>query len=139
MKNLLICAFLILTLSAAVSCSGGADAVTAPVPAPKDTVSNAGNGTSIPGFWQVVVDTDQETICVVDIRTSDLIINVLGFLEPPALSNMTIDFDTLFIDSDSQTISVDVILRHPLASPEFKGFDVRGVVFGPWLANYDGL
>jgi hypothetical protein len=87
----------------------------------------------------VVADSATGTLEVTDLRTSEAMINVLSFLEPPPLSGMTIDFNTLYIDFANGTVSVDVILSHPIPDPVFMGFDVRGVVFGPKLTNADGL
>ena len=64
--------------------------------APRDS-SGIGQ-TGLVGLWQVAIDLNNQTIEAVPARTSDLMLNVLGFMEPPALDKMTIDFDTLVID-----------------------------------------
>jgi len=102
-------------------------------------LSISGGTTACLGFWQVTVDKDAGTIEAVDMRSSDLILNVLSFLEPPAMKGMTVDFGTLNIDEPGKIIEVDIILTHPIPDPVFMGFDVRGVVFGPEVANADGL
>jgi hypothetical protein len=93
--------------------------------------------TSMLGLWEVTIDKEAGTIEAVDMRTSSLIINVLGFLEPPPLTGMTIDFGTLVLDDP--IVEVDVIVSHPLPDAIFTGFDVRGVVFGPEVEFADGL
>jgi len=122
-----------------IGCSSGGSNIENIV-APDDNDEKLGveaNGiTSIFGLWQVSIDKNAGTIDAVDLRTSDLIINVLGFLEPPPLKGLTIDFATLVINDP--IIEVDVILTHPIPDPQFMGFDVRGVVFGPRVANADG-
>jgi len=91
------------------------------------------------GFWQVSIDQETGRCDVVDLRSSELMLNVLGFLEPPVLEGMSINFDTLTIDEAHKIIEVDVILTHPITDAMFMGFDVRGVVFGPKVINADGL
>jgi len=85
------------------------------------------------GAWQVVADRGTGEVSITQLRQSDLALNVLGFLEAVPLTNLTINFDTLVIDFENNYIGADVILEHPLETPEgvFHGFDVRGVVFGP--------
>jgi len=141
----------------AVGCSGGGssiDGLVAPIDdnqinrvqnpgvgAAGNSVQNsfaeANGNTSLLGIWQVVIDKHTGAIDVIDLRSSDLVINVLGFLEPPALKGMTIDFSTLVLADP--IVEVDVILTHPIPDPVFMGFDVRGVVFGPEVKNCDGL
>jgi len=121
----------------AVSCSSGTGDAVAPTTGDKAPVTLHTGNTSCIGFWQVEIDEESSTINAVDMRSSDLIIDVLGFLEPPALKGLTIDFATLKIADP--VIEVDVILTHPIPDPTFTGFDVRGVVFGPRVTNADGL
>ncbi len=74
-------------------------------------------------------------------RQADLALNVLGFLEPPALVNLSIDFNALEFDAPNKYIGVDVILTRHFINNEkvFTGFDVKGIVFGPAVENADGL
>lgn len=126
-----------LTFAFVVGCSGGADDTPlTPTDEGRTAVENP-DGTACMGFWQVVIDKASGDIDIADLRAADAIINVLGFVEPPALKGMTIDFGTLEIADP--IIEVDVILTHPIPDAVFMGFDVRGVVFGPEVANADGL
>jgi hypothetical protein len=128
----------IIALVFCISCSGNP---AAPVTSADDQqiVKVSSGETACLGLWQVAIDKDTESIDITELRTGDKIINVLGFLEPPALSKMTIDFDSLFIDAP--IIEVDVVINHPFHPiyNQFTGFDIRGVVFGPELTNADGL
>jgi len=126
------------SLACIIGCSGNSSNTTVPTVETMNTVGSNGH-TSCLGLWQVVIDKYTEKVDVVDMRSSDLILNVLGFLEPPALSGMTINFTTLHIDADNKVVNVDVVLKHPINDPVFMGFDVRGVVFGPEVTNADGL
>jgi len=134
--------FLAIILLFSVSCSGGDRNPGEPPMAASPVLPEAdiapGNTTCL-GIWQVMINQEAGTIEAVDMRSSDLIINVLRFLEPPAMSGMKIDFSTLNIDAAHKKVEVDVILAHPIPDPAFMGFDVRGVVFGPKVTNADGL
>ncbi len=129
----------ILTLVFAISCSGGNGNVTAPGPIDRDVVSDAQGGTLCMGLWQVVADKATGNVDVVQLRSADKVVNVLGFMEPPPLTSMDLDWDDLFIDWDNDLIDVGVILSHPIPDDVFTGFDVRGICFGPEVTNADGL
>ncbi len=122
-------------------CSGGAGIAPAPVEEPAKQADEQTGTTGIWGMFEVGVDVNAGKVELTRLREADLALNVLGFMEPPALVNMTIDFDTLQIVEEENYIGVDVILKHPFVTEEhvFNGFDVKGIVFGPWLGNADGL
>lgn len=129
----------ILTLSLIVNgCSGSTTplepAVDGPALMPQEGHQG---GTMLWGAWDVAIDTETEAVEITELRTANDSLNVLGFLEPPPLSNMTIS--NLNILPAQNKVTVDVSLTHPfLASGKFTGFDVKGVVFGPDLVNADG-
>ncbi len=132
----------LMMLSMLAGCSGGGDPVASPPPQEPAARADAHNGTTgLWGSYEVSVDLNTGGVDLVKLREADLALNVLGFMEPPALLNMTIDFDSLQIDDVNEYIGVDVILKHPFVTPDavFNGFDVKGIVFGPWLGNADGL
>jgi hypothetical protein len=124
-----------LTIALVIGCSsGGGGDVTLPTvdkPAAADHI-----GTYSWGSYQVVIDKATQQVDIVQLRGVDQIINVVVFLEPPPLGNMTIDFDTLIFNDPF--IEVDVILKHPIPDPVFMGFDVRGICIGPEVLNADG-
>ena len=131
----------LLLLAFTMGCSGARNmqGLVGPVDDNRTPVTAKSGPTVCLGLWEVTVTEETGTIEAVEMRSSDLIINVLGFLEPPPLSGMQIDFSTLDIDSVNKAVHVDVILKHPIDNPVFTGFDVRGVVFGPEVTNADGL
>jgi hypothetical protein len=138
-KLTFLLAFVLALLLMSWGCSGGGGAGTVlPEPVAPKTIENNG-GTGLWGLYQVSIDPKTESVDIVQLRGAEDILNVVGFLEPPALSGMTIDFDTLVI-ADPMVL-VDVILTHPLDTPDevFHGFDVRGICIGPKLINADGL
>jgi hypothetical protein len=120
-----------------VSCSQGKSGITTPdIDGAKDEAG--GWGTKyLAGLWHVQINPATGSYDIASLRSSELILNVLGFLEPPPLSGVNIDLDSLVIEPPE--IQVDVILSHPIPDPVFMGFDVRGVVFGPRVTNSDGM
>jgi hypothetical protein len=121
------------------SCSDRASDVTPSDSGNRDVSWSTPYRTFCPGYWEVVIIPETGQFECFQVREIYGCNNVLGFPEPPAMANLTIDFDTLDIDPANQTISVDVILKHPFHDPTFTGFDVRGVVFGPKVNNADGF
>ncbi len=134
-----------------VSCSGGGGNIVTPDPgssaAPIDEASgqvltpppDVSGATTCFGLWQFVADKATGKADLVQLRTADKILNVLGFMEPPPLSLMDLDWPNLNIDFPNGTVDVGVKFTHPINDGIFTGFDVRGVVFGPEVTNADGL
>jgi hypothetical protein len=120
------------------SSGGGGGSVTLPQ-VENPTAQSNHIGTYLWGAYQVVIDKNTHKGDIVQSRGVDQMLNVIGFMEPPPLSSMNIDWDTLVIDDANNYIGVDVILTHPINDPVFMGFDVRGVCFGPEVTNADGL
>jgi hypothetical protein len=92
------------------------------------------------GLWQVVINAQTGEIDAAKLRNPNASLNVLGFMEPPAMENLSIDFGSLLIEPAKKRVTVDVTLTHPLVTGKnlFDGYDVRGVVFGPDMLNPDG-
>lgn len=81
------------------------------------------------GLWQLLVDRANETIDVVPMREVDFHLNALGFLEPPVLKYVNLDWKTLKFDTEKNSVEVVVILKHPFEGlQEFTGFDVKGIL-----------
>ena len=77
------------------------------------------------GLWQFIADPVSETLDVIQLRTGNLHLNALPFLEPPPLVNLTLDS----IQFNGDIIEADIGLRHPfLGLDEFTGFDVCGIL-----------
>ena len=137
----MLCLLLIFTLAFIVSCSGGSENLITPETGGRDVVAADEAGATVClGLWQFVADKATGNVDIVQLRNADLIINVLGFMEPPALTLMDLDWPNLNIDFVGGTADVGVILTHPIPGDAvFTGFDVRGVCFGPVVTNADGL
>jgi len=110
------------------------------------------------GIWQFIIDKVAETVELVPVREAGQHLNVLGFLEPPVLTSVSLNWNSLVIDFANNYVEVGVFIRNPfIGLNEFTGFDVRGVLITdgtntlsdtseifsgsnePRLANPDGL
>jgi len=120
-----------------VACSGGKGDPVAPDLKYQEPAKEAVGTKMVAGVWHIAINKNTGAVDIADLRTSKLILNVLGFMEPPVLSGVNIDLASLVIEPP--IVEVDVILSHPIPDTVFMGFDVRGVVFGPKVVNADGL
>jgi len=84
------------------------------------------NGLQLWGLYDVAIDADSGDIEIVPLRSAEIELNVLRFLEPGgqvtgiSIRNLELDFPL---------VSCDVGLHHPFPSfPEYAGFMVRGIV-----------
>ena len=118
-RYIIILTALIITLA---GCSNGGDTI---IPKPVDmSAASTANSHHLWGMWQFIADPLNETLDVVQLRTSDMHLNALPFLEPPA--NVHISLGNL--EFNGNIIEIDIGLRHPfLGLTEFSGFDVCGV------------
>ena len=77
------------------------------------------------GVWQFTADPIAGKLDIVQLRTLDMHLNALPFLEPPPLVNLTLE-SLMF---NGNIIDADIGLRHPfLGLTEFTGFDVCGIL-----------
>lgn len=139
-KSHVLCVLHLLVFLICISCSSGKADVLIPgteEPSPKAGLS--GRTTSL-GLWQFIADGTTDDVMLIQLRGADKILNVLGFMEPPPLKYLDLDWPNLEIDFENGTAHVGVKLTHPFGHDSlFTGFDVRGVVFGPRVTNADGL
>ncbi len=142
MRKALFYAIWPLMLICLVSCS--ASGFDNPTMTPnEDTVRNIekANGTeAIVGIWQITIDKTSGEADIVLLRTGDMLLNVLSFMEPPALKSLDLDWNTLILNPKDNYLEAVVKFTHPFVEPKnvFMGFDVRGIVFGPRLLDADG-
>ncbi len=137
MKIILTAVMLFLAMFIA-SCSATGTAGVTPAEAINTASTDSHGGTACLGLWDISIEPGTHRVDITELRGADLILNVLQFLEPPPMVWLSIDLDTLEVKPVQKKVAVDVILKHPFNSTEFMGFDVRGIVFGPWLDNSDG-
>jgi hypothetical protein len=113
---------LLLAMMLAIGCSSGSGNLTVPVEPEKSTAMSGSH--QLWGLWQFTADIEAQTLDAVQLRMADMHVNVLPFLEPPPLVNMTLES----LQFNGDIIEVDIGLRHPfLGLAQFTGFDVCGI------------
>ncbi len=121
-RTTLVCIVFIILLSIIGCSSGGIDAVT-PSESARSTAANGSH--ELWGLYQFVADPANETLDVVQLRSSEMHLNALPFLEPPALLYLTLES----VEFNGDIINVDIGLRHPfLGLNKYTGFDVCGLL-----------
>ena len=122
-KKTMFLVLLIVGLIAFGCSSGGGMDVTTPDEPAHGTLGETSH--SLWGLWQFTADPVGGTLDVVPIRTAEMHLNALPFLEPPPLLNLTLET----LEFNGNIIEADIGLRHPfLGLTEFTGFDVCGVL-----------
>jgi len=112
---LIIVTFLLVMML--IGCSGGNITI------PENAMQSA-QGHSLWGLWQGIINPVAETIEFTQLRTSELHLNALPFLEPPALAYLTLET----LKFNGNIMDTDIGIRHPfLGLDEFTGFDVCGI------------
>ena len=77
------------------------------------------------GLWQFIAEPETGTLEIIQLRSVNLHLNALPFLEPPALTDLTVEN----IQFNGNIIDADIGLRHPfLGLNKFTGFDVCGIL-----------
>lgn len=129
--NIPVAILLILALNFMGACSSGESNLIEPLP-PQEAGSRLPEGSeshTLLGYFSVAIDLANKTVDVVPLRDVQFHVNVLPFLEPPPLTNLTLGWETLVIDWDNGTVETDIIITHPFyGAMEFMGFDVKGIV-----------
>lgn len=127
MRMLALAAILIAVIIA--GCSNGGGTPTLP-----ENSANAIHSRShgLMGLWQFTANPADGSLEFVPIRVSEMHMNVLPFLEPPPLLNLTIES----VEFNGNIIETDIGLRHPfLGLTEFTGFDVCGILISNGSVN----
>ena len=120
-KGKLTIVFVLLSLLAlSWGCSGNGNGGSGVLPEAQPPAQEMRDVSGHWGTYQVSIDLNTHEVDITQLRQADLILNVLGFMEPPALDSMSIDFTTLVIDPDNNYIGVDVVLSHPIPATLFS-------------------
>lgn len=107
----------------AIGCSGSGSNPVAPDTPQLETSRSSHH--MLWGLWQFTADPEALSLDVTQVRVPEVHLNVLPFLEPPPLLNLTIES----LEFDGDTIIADIGLRHPFPGlDEFTGFDVCGIM-----------
>ncbi len=78
------------------------------------------------GLWQFHIDPATESIDYIPLRTSEIHMNGLAFMEPPVGVALAID---QIVDFSSSVVTVDIKITHPYAGMDFAtAFDVSGIL-----------
>jgi len=90
------------------------------------------------GFYEIIVDIENETVEAIPLRGVMFNANVVKFLQPPVspINMLTININP-GSDIPNGYIDVNVTIRHPFFGVnKFKGFDVRGIVMGEPVTSF---
>ena len=113
-------------IAAGFGCSGGGEmSPLNPEPATGGT-SQSSMVHNTWGLWQFVADPDTETLDVIQLRTGNMHLNALPFLEPPPLLNLSLES----LEFNGDEIYAGIGLRHPfLGLTEFGINPPSGCMF----------
>ncbi len=122
--------YLILLIVAlfAIGCSqSGNDSIQSSVtPSMQNNGAQSLSGTQVTGIYQITLDPLTETAEIIPMRTAEVEVNVLKFLEPPGSPANIVMKDLAFAPP---LVEGTVAIQHPFAGyPEYMGFCVRGIV-----------
>ncbi len=146
-------AAIVISSIVALGCSGGNDAGTPVVPASGQDISS-GLNTSEPaqqahnyllGYYDVYFDINNQTMEVVENRTTNFTINIVPFLNKMTSPPNGISFGTIVLDdSDPELLLIDVEFRwhHPFPTlKQYKVYDFIGAIItdGDIYPGYTGL
>lgn len=84
------------------------------------------NNHNLLGYWMFYVDPDNDIIEPIQLRSSDVHLNVLTWLENAPCSNCL--KITNFNKPTPTQMDVEITFTHPFTNDRFTGFDVRGIV-----------
>ncbi len=109
----------------AFGCSGGS--VVTPYTDSGDAIgvtTESNSSHNLWGLWQFTADPDAGTLDYVQLRTGEMHLNALPFLEPPMGVNLTVES----LHLSGANLDVTIGLRHPFTGlDQFTGFDVCGI------------
>ncbi|HEX9744701.1 MAG TPA: hypothetical protein VGB30_04670 [bacterium] len=117
-----------------IGCSGGNPVVNPPDQNDGSALAGSvdNNHTSY-GQWHVRINADNLDIQVSTVRSAEAHFNVTGIVKNPA----GLKFDNAQKLSENR-LSVDVTITHPFPGNEnLNGYDVRGIVLGKPVMNFD--
>ncbi len=124
---------LMLLLSAAFGCSGGgSQPLNTPVDTPQEMTADLSEGHNLLGFYNLIIDTDEMTVDVLQDHSAMIHFNVAPFLlanAPHAIAVALIGFDP-----DERVFYLEISLKNPM----FKtGYDVKGIICLDGTGEYD--
>jgi hypothetical protein len=130
----------------ALSCSGSSTGPLTPdlgqtppeLDYPNSAQSNGGNA-RLMGFWEIHIDTVNETAEAVPLRDAMYTCNINEFVDGPPW-NLLLEMRTIDTQPGYVDIPMEVGLQHPFPGADtFTGFDVLGVFMGDGSVPYPGI
>jgi len=120
-----------------IGCSGSGDIPSTPDAAVDDIPSRLDAMHQAWGLWQFEIDPVASSVDVMPIRSAELHLNALHFLEPPVNLYLTLESPP---DFSGGVLTLDIGLRHPfLGLNQFTGFDAKGIIIGHGAEVIDEL
>ncbi len=115
---------LLASLVFAIGCSGASNDVAAPAKSlERDSIDASSH--MLWGYYQFIADPVAGTLEITPMRGTEMHLNALPFLEPPAFVHVSLES----LEINGNTVEADIGLRHPfLGLTEFSGFDVCGIL-----------
>jgi hypothetical protein len=114
----------VFAFSVIAGCSSG-DIPTTPSNHEISSDAGAGSHTCL-GLWQFVIDPVNKSIDMVPLRSEQLHMNGLAFMEPPVGQSLAID---QIVEMTSDEVTVDIRFSHPYPGLTFAcAFDVCGIL-----------
>lgn len=103
------------------------DNIFAPLTSPGKTVNQQSRW--LGGLWQLGLDTENETVEAIPLRTADFHFNLIPvFFE--GTPNTKLGFSNIQWDASNHQFQIDISMTHPFpAAVNVPGFDVRGIIF----------
>jgi len=118
-------AIILIAMGLLFGCAGGiSNSPFIPADDATQAIKEGWSGHNLWGLWQFAANPDAGTLEFTRLRTGEVHVNVIPFLEPPAGKNLKIS-NLVF---DGNICGVDVTLTHPFPGlPVYTGFDVAGI------------
>lgn len=126
MRRLYYVLVIFITLAFLAGCSGSSESQSPVSPGLDSTGASHLSNTYLLGLYRIVIDPETVEADIIPLRSAEIEINVLKFLEPPD-SISAILIDNVVIDPPSG-LEFELGILHPYAgTPEFSIFSTRGV------------
>lgn len=120
-----------------IGCSTSSDNPVDPGPAEPQvgSTSNQHGSTNLWGFYDFIIDPENETVEIKPGRSIQWTVNVTGFLNNSA--GLSIENFSFYQDDFEIDIDMDLTITHPMSDEKFNGYDVRGVFISEGSESLD--
>lgn len=111
-----------------IVCSCSADAPITPDPTINEISATRSISHNLWGFWEILLEPDAGCTEIIPFRQCQFHLNITNWLQDPLPNAIEIEINSF--NSGTRTASLSISISHPLPDSDFRGFDVRGIVFG---------